>query len=149
MTRAYIGIDPGANGAVALFTPDGCEVCDYGPDAAQTVRRWTVDYTITLAALEKVNAMPGQGVKSMFNFGANFGWWRGVLDTLGIPYVEVRPQVWIKDCNVPQKKDKADKPGLAVARKMFPHMSDYLGRKKDDGRADSLLLAYWASRQGV
>ena len=147
--KCYLGIDPGATGAIALFCDDGCGVCDYGPEAVHTLREWLADHSITLCALEKVNAMPGQGVTSMFNFGANLGWWRGVLDALSIPYVEVRPQKWMKACNVPPKKDKADKPGLEVARKMFPSMADHLARKRDNGRADALLLAYWASRQGV
>jgi crossover junction endodeoxyribonuclease RuvC len=145
--KCYLGIDPGATGALALFSQDGCDVRDFGPEAILSVRDWAAEHTIVLAALEKVNAMPGQGVTSMFNFGANVGWWRGALDALRIPYVEVRPQKWMPFCNVPPKADKADKPGIIVARKMFPSMADHLAAclvpKKD------LKMAFWLDCDSV
>lgn len=148
MTIAYIGIDPGKTGAMALYTTDECRVWDYEPhgliDALRCIQR---EHTLRLAALERVHSMPRDGGTASFTFGANFGWWRGVLEAFGIPYVEVLPQRWMKDCGVPQKQDRTDKPGLVVARKMFPMMIDHLARKKDDGRADALLIAWWASKQ--
>ena len=147
MTTAYLGVDPGATGAIALYGDDCLDVVDYGPGAVQFIRDAVAAYSVNLCAIELVGAMPGQGVVSMFNFGKNFGWWLGIMDAIGIPYILVRPQKWCKDCQVPPKKDKADKPGLEVARRMFPMVE--LGRKKDHGRADALLLAWWASRQGV
>ena len=50
------------------------------------------DATQISAVLERVHAMPGQGVTSMFSFGANYGYWRGVLQGLRIPFTEVHPR---------------------------------------------------------
>ena len=44
--------------------------------------------------LEKVHAMPGQGVTSMFTFGQNYGFLRGLLIARGIPFEEVQPNPW-------------------------------------------------------
>lgn len=144
---SYIGIDPGQTGAVAVLHPDGYEVWDWPGDevaAAERVRYIHNRYQVRLAAIEQVSAMPGQGVSSMFKFGANFGAWKGILAALAIPFRTVRPQEWQKGL-VP-KKEGTVKPSLTVARRMFPLAE--LGRQKDHGRADALLIAEWARRQG-
>ena len=46
--------------------------------------------------LELVHSMKGNGVRSMFTFGENFGWIQGVLDTLELKYELIRPQEWKK-----------------------------------------------------
>jgi len=47
-----------------------------------------------LAVLERVSAMPGQGVSSMFRFGEGYGVVQGVLAALGIPVIAGSPAVW-------------------------------------------------------
>jgi hypothetical protein len=44
--------------------------------------------------IEEAQAMPGQGVRSMFTCGLGLGVWLGVLAALGCPYTRVRPQIW-------------------------------------------------------
>ena len=99
-----------------------------------------IDYApvVKFAYLEKVHSMPGQGVVSTFSFGENFGWWQGVLGSLGIPYTTIRPQDWMKKYSL-QKSSASDKPGLEVARKLFPEAP--LRLKKHHNRADALLIA--------
>ena len=46
--------------------------------------------------VEQVNAMPGQGVTSMFNFGQTFGAIKGISATLKIPIFFARPSKWKK-----------------------------------------------------
>ena len=46
--------------------------------------------------VEHVNAMPGQGVTSMFNFGQSFGVIKGICAALGLPIYFVRPTKWKK-----------------------------------------------------
>ena len=62
-------------------------------------------------------------------------------------YVTPRPQEWQRGI-VDRKAGKDTKAAsLATARRLFPDAD--LGRKKDHGRADALLLAWWARRQGI
>ena len=147
---AYLGIDPGATGCAALIHDGGHDLFDWPGDPALVVPRladWLARFEIKLAALEKVGAMPGQGVVSMFSFGQNVGAWQGILAAMAIPYVCPRPQEWQRGL-LGRKAGKDTKAAsLATARRLFPDAD--LGRKKDHGRADALLLAWWARRQGI
>ena len=147
--KAFVGIDPGASGAMAVL-PEGDSplVEDWPGDpgaAAEILRSWATEYHIQLAALESVHAMPKQGVSSTFRFGVNFGAWQGILSALDLPYLMPRPTEWQK--GLVRKSDGPDPKArsLAVARRLFPDAD--LSRKKDHGRADSLLLAWWAKQQ--
>lgn len=135
----YIGIDPGKTGAVAILDDKGnyINVLDFGQEELMST---LIDYApvVKFAYLEKVHSMPGQGVVSTFSFGENFGWWQGVLGSLGIPYTTIRPQDWMKKYSL-QKTSASDKPGLEVARKLFPEAPLHL--KKHHNRADALLIA--------
>ena len=146
--KAYVGIDPGKGGASALITSEGEVVTvDYPGDvtlAADLLRGWKIEFDIRLAALESAHSMPGQGVKSVFSFGRNFGAWEGILAALGIPYALVSPREWQKGMVKPSDGSDPKTRSLAVARRLFPSVD--LSHKKDHGRADSLLLAYWARR---
>ncbi len=147
---AFLGIDPGATGCAALIHDGGHDLFDWPGDPALVVPRladWLARFEIKLAALEKVHAMPGQGVVSMFTFGQNVGAWHGILAAMAIPFITPRPQEWQKGI-VDRKAGKDTKAAaLATARRLFPDAD--LGRKKDHGRADALLLAWWARRQGI
>lgn len=135
----YIGIDPGKTGAMAILDNKGnyINVLDFGQEELMPA---LIDYApvVKFAYLEKVHSMPGQGVVSTFSFGENFGWWQGVLSSLGIPYTTIRPQDWMKKYSL-QKSSSSDKPGLEAARKLFPEAPLHL--KKHHNRADALLIA--------
>ena len=51
-----------------------------------------------IVVVEHVNAMPGQGVTSMFNFGQSFGVIKGICSALSLPIFFVRPTKWKKYC---------------------------------------------------
>ena len=93
--------------------------------------------------------MPQQGVVSMFKFGTNYGIWQGRLEALGIPFLFVTPQKWQREVFDSAVKGDRKAMSLSLARRIFPDMLEHLKRKKDDGRADALLIAEWARRQGV
>jgi hypothetical protein len=140
--RTYIGIDPGQSGALAVIHRDGYTVDDWPGDevaAADLLRMVMVNHQGPyMAALELVHAMPKQGVASMFKFGCNFGVWKGLLAMAGIPFRLVRPQEWQKGFI---SKADGKTAALAAARRLFPDAP--LGRAKDHGRADALLIANW------
>lgn len=94
----------------------------------------------------KVAAMPGQGVTSMFNFGANFGWIQGVLEALRFPYELIAPQRWKKEFSLTSDK----KASIRTAQRLFPGVSllaDKHCRVESDGVAEALLLAEYARRK--
>lgn len=147
-----LGIDPGASGALAIIdseTLSRVEILDMpsvlikrgtrmvnqvsAPMLAEILR----DQNIQLAVLEKVGAMPGQGVSSMFAFGRAAGVVEGVLAGLFIPVTLVTPQEWQKHMRVVGGKDGA----RSRASQIFSQDVKYFLRKKDDGRADAALIA--------
>lgn len=81
--------------------------------------------------------MPAQGVASTFKFGLAFGMALAMTQRINAPTHLVTPQKWKKDLGL--SSDKND--SLAMARKLWPDAP--LERKKDNGRAEALLLAHW------
>jgi crossover junction endodeoxyribonuclease RuvC len=141
--KAWVGIDPGKLGALALIVEDGrAWAWDWaGADKMRDKLEDIMTLDVKHVSLERVGARPGQGVVSMFSFGANWGWWHGILDGLKAPYALVTPQTWMK--GVVGKEG-----AMVAAARLFPEVSLY-GPKggAKDGRADALLLAHYARRQ--
>ena len=94
-----------------------------------------------LAILEKVSAMPKQGVSSPFKFGPDFGIWQAKVTALRWPMELISPQRWLKvlGLSVQAKPSKEDL--LAFALRKWPMMEDSLFRKKDHNRAEALIMA--------
>lgn len=93
--------------------------------------------------VEKVHAMPGNGIKQAFNFGVGYGLWRGLATGLNIPLHEVTPQAWKKEI----MQGISDKDAARFkAQKLFPQLSHEFKLKKDDGKAEALLIAEYGRR---
>ena len=86
MTRCLLGIDPGASGAIAFYFPSHPErvavedmpIAAGEVDAVNLARR-VAAMAPDLVFLERVNAMPGQGVSSTFKVGRAYGVVLGVI----------------------------------------------------------------------
>jgi crossover junction endodeoxyribonuclease RuvC len=89
--------------------------------------------------VEKVSAMAGQGVTSVFSFGRSFGMIEGILAAFRLPVTYVAPATWVKGVGRGQGKDAS----RARAMEIFPNNQADFKRVKDDGRADAALIAYW------
>lgn len=139
--KANLGIDPGAKGAMALISEDDSFIMDFTnrKEIINLLKRWMFRYEIKLAGLEKVGAMPMQGVVSMFTFGKNVGFWEGILLCLDIPFIEVSSMKW-QSKMIDKKAGKSIKEAsLETARRLFPKIN--LKLKKHHGRSDALLIA--------
>lgn len=142
------GIDPGISGALAFISDTTVRLVDMpviltsgkkakheisGAQLAAILR----SYGPAHAYLERVHAMPDQGVTACFNFGQSLGIIRGVLESLQIPYSFITPQAWKKNYQL-LGSDKDAARGRAI--QLYPQASQDLARKKDIGRADALLI---------
>jgi len=151
----FCGIDPGLNGAIAFYdrVERQVEVVDMPTVevvrnkkakrevSAQMLADLFVGRAIQSCVLERVNAMPGQGVTSVFSFGRSSGVVEGVLAARAVPVTIVPPQQWQKAMNAREGKDASRE----RAMQLFPNQSELFSRKKDDGRADAALMAYYAA----
>ena len=98
-----------------------------------------------IVVVEQVNAMPGQGVTSMFNFGQSFGVIKGICAALKLPIHFVRPAKWKKHFNLIKTNKDASRTKVIES---YPEISSKLHRKKDSNRADAILIAlYFDSTQ--
>ena len=149
----WIGIDPGAKGGYAVISKSetGQAVFVYPWDdtffAMEMANLMSLKSQGIVAAVEKVGAMPGQGVTSMFNFGKNAGYIEGVLSALGIPYQLVPPAKWKKEFSLIGKDKQAS---IITCRKLFPELDlkrTERCRTDSDGKAEATLLAEYARRK--
>ena len=149
MKTLFIGIDPGKKGGIACIDTESgfcytepysdkalIDLCDSESRKGQNV----------VCCLEKVGAMPGQGVVSMFSFGQSVGYIKGVLESFRIPYQEITPQKWKKEFGLNSEKAAS----AEVCRKLFPNVSLLATprcKKPHDGMTEALLMAEYARRK--
>ncbi len=149
LPRGFVGIDPGGKGGIAVISDDLsiAEAYRYPGDyssAAGLLLDLSARFDITAASIERVSAMPGNGVSSMFKFGANFGAWLGMLAILRIPHYLITPRSWQKvflDAGTGETKTRS----LNMARRLFPKVE--MKFAADDGKADALHLARHARQE--
>jgi crossover junction endodeoxyribonuclease RuvC len=151
-----LGIDVGLNGAIALIA-DGklLEVHDMPTvtlERNNKTKRMVNAQALSLiirgakanaAYLERLNAMPGQGVTSMFSMGQSLGVVLGILAACEVPTTTIPPRTWQKALDVPQGKDGS----RYRAAQLFPEHADMFSRVKDDGRSDAVLIAAYGVKQ--
>jgi crossover junction endodeoxyribonuclease RuvC len=150
-----IGIDPGISGAISILENKKIlEVYDTptmidGKKNKKQINSAQVTNIIkerlkngkeVIVVVEHVNAMPGQGVTSMFNFGQSFGVIKGICAALGLPIYFVRPTKWKKHFNLIKTNKDASRTKVIEA---YPEISSKLHRKKDSNRADAILIALY------
>jgi len=146
------GIDPGVSGALSIYENKKLkEVIDMPTmsegkknkkqiNAAQLsleIKQRINGSSETAVVIEHVTAMPGQGVTSMFNFGQSFGVIKGICSALTLPIYFVRPVKWKKHFNLIGSSKDASR---TKAIELFPSFSNDMAKKKDDNKADAILI---------
>jgi len=149
MSRITIGIDPGANGAIAWIDERGKSCVEKMPDTLQDLwelicditnfPRSAIDGRKYKAYIEQVSSSPQMGVVSSFSFGRGYGNLEMALTAAGIPFERVRPQVWQKAMGCMTKGDKNI--SKSKAQELFPD------KKVIHATADALLIALYGTKQ--
>ena len=150
-----IGVDPGRSGAIRdIENKKILEVYDTptmiegkknkkqinGAQVSNIIKERLNSNKDVVVVVEHVNAMPGQGVTSMFNFGQSFGVIKGICAALKLPIYFVRPTKWKKHFNLIKTNKDASRTKVIEA---YPEISNKLHRKKDSNRADAILIALY------
>ena len=145
-----VGIDPGQKGGLAYLSDYHAEAVPMpmiGKDLdVQKIVRMLRTQSVELVVLEKVHAMPQQGVSSMFTFGFGVGVIVGTVETLGLPLRWVTPQAWKKLVLAGTAKDKDA--AIAHVRQAYPGIELVPGRARTphDGIADAVCIAEYGRR---
>ena len=151
-----MGVDPGSKGGLSIIK--NCSnklpkimfftrmpvVNIYGKKIVDTLKICgdLSKYKIDIAIIEKVHAMPRQGVTSSFQFGRSFGGIEALCYIFAKRVDYVAPAVWKKAIGLGSSK----KDSLDMARLKFGNQ-DVWKIKSNDGIAEaSLLTLYWLSK---
>jgi hypothetical protein len=131
MPDIFMGIDPGKSGAIVAMSKEGGilaantmpeterEICDLFSIASATSIR-------THVFIERLQPMPKimRGVVAAFQLGRSYGFLRGILTALQIPFDDVPPQVWQKSmgCLWPAKTEYKERKAKIRqrAQQLFP-----------------------------
>lgn len=146
-SRKVIGIDPGLYGALAYIGNHSVDIVD----APQVNKEWDYQRMLGLLKLgveqgwedvciEKVRGFPTDGGARAFNFGFGFGCWIMACNAVGLRVHQVLPVTWKKFFNLLGRNKSAS---IKEALERFPKCEKFLGRLKDDGRAEALLIGQW------
>ena len=147
------GIDPGVSGAISVL--ENKKVLDIfemptmidgkknkkqvnGSQVTNIIKQKLNLNKEVIIVVEHVNAMPGQGVTSMFNFGQSFGVIKGICAALSVPIYFVRPSKWKKHFNLIKTNKDASRTKVI---EVYPEIASKLHRKKDSNKADAILIA--------
>jgi len=148
-----IGIDPGLSGAIAILENNKVlNIFDIPvmSEGKKNKRQLNSALMVNLlkeninkeeevvVVVEQVNAMPGQGVTSMFNFGQTFGAIKGICAALDLPIFLVRPSKWKKHFDLINSSKDSSRTKVI---EMYPSLSSQLSKKKDVNKSDAILIA--------
>lgn len=150
-----IGIDPGMSGAISFLRPGSMQLhvedmplyknakgkTETNLHRLASILKPVGESERIIAVIEKVHAMPKQGVSSTFRFGENYGAIQMACTGHGYEMHYVTPQMWKKHFRL--SSDKGVSRSLATQR--FPDAAELFSRVKDDGRAEAALLALYGS----
>ena len=148
-----IGIDPGLSGAIVILEENkvlGMFDMPVMAEGKKNKRQLNTAQLVNIinehikkneeiaVVVEQVNAMPGQGVTSMFNFGQTFGAIKGVCAALELPIFFVRPSKWKKYFELINSSKDSSRTKVI---EMHPSLSSQLSKKKDVNKSDAILIA--------
>jgi len=133
----FLGVDIGAQGAVAIITADGrlAEIHDMPVLRDGPANRRAVNGPLLSGFIFK---RPGEGAVGAFAFGRSRGVVEGVLAAAGIPASFIAPASWKRTVGLSMASKDAAR---AEAIRRWPDHAELFARKKDDGRAEAALIA--------
>jgi hypothetical protein len=162
-TRYYVGIDPGFTGGIAIIDSKDnivdiidCPLIIVSKGRKKIVnfkRVEDVKYRVDSKSLhsflepykegkfliEHAQSMPGEGSTSSFSYGEGYGRYLGVLDSLGVDYIEVKSNVWKPKLGL--NRDK--KLSVQKAQELIPSCKELIHLVKHNGRAEALLMSWY------
>lgn len=159
LNKAFLGIDPGLNGAIAVITEDNDLFCEITPtmkakgaktqylvtEMVKIIDYYRRKYELS-ACIEKSQAMPLQGLSSTFKTGYGGGLWEGIIATFMIQYVIVAPRRWQKAVFTDVNTKDTKQASAIMAQRNFPNY-DFKRtercKKIHDGMTDATNIAFY------
>lgn len=153
----FCGIDPGIKGAVVFLDSRGAifhkilmpeDVTALADFFTKFCYVHSEKYKIRVF-LEKAQAMPGQGVCAVFNYGKHFGSIIGILATLGCKVELIPPQAWTRAMHKGYNQSNSKEKSKALALDLFKgesFLASVRCKKPHEGFVDAALIAEYGRR---
>jgi crossover junction endodeoxyribonuclease RuvC len=145
-----LAIDPGASGALVVLADNGdyhahllTPIIKVGASTrinGAAVAAFVSQYKLRHCYIERVAAMPGQGVSSTFAFGLCAGMVEGVVLAREIPLTLVTPQSWKKHFKLTGQEKDASR---SRAVQLFPSLRVLDLKAKGQAVADALFIGLY------
>lgn len=154
-SEAFLGIDPGLDGALSVISAD-CKtvmnIYDMPVVAKTTGKGRQLDayglisvfkdicsvHSVIFVYIEDVGSRPSQSAPSTFSLGRTFGSLETAVAFMRLRCGIIRPQDWKKEFGLIKKDKDASR---LMAYRMFPLDSEFFSRRKDVDRAEASLIA--------
>lgn len=145
MSSTFVGIDPGAKGAIAIIFPDGDVSIKDMPTLDEFPKILVGYFPVAKAVgVEQVHPLPGQSCTASFTYGENNMLAKLIGKCYNNTLTMVPPQRWKKFFGLKREpgesKAQFKRKSVDLARKLFPSCAELLKYSKD-GRAEALLIA--------
>lgn len=159
----YIGIDPGLQGAIALYNPANNSLLIHdmpyflmtiGKTRKKRLDGVTIQHMLKgfkdvgaqMACIEAQNPRPRQSAQSVYATGWGAGLLYQACVSLLIPMEHVPPSVWKRIIKAPKEKPAA----VARANELFPESAHLFRGPRGgimDGRAEAAMIAYFCAHK--
>jgi len=143
------GVDPGANGAIAVLdssNPDSVALLDLAKVTPFDAYQWLHKQQPNSVWIEDVHSLFGMSAKSNFGFGKNLGIVTAIAKIAinGQTVKTVTPKIWQKYVGVTVRGKAIKKQVAEIANTLYPTANLY-GKRGGllDGRADALMIAHY------
>lgn len=161
-----VGIDPGKAGGISWITPSRVITTTPMPEGEEDLYQLVCDLEELLedetnktqnpelelfVFIEQVHSMPQQSSVATFTFGKGYGQICQAFCTFSREFV--RPQVWMKGLQIPNREKTEAKPKYKErlkirARQLFPKLGCWTWNKgKQMAVADSILIMEYGRRK--
>ena len=149
--KYYLGIDPGADGSLAIIGPKKIWLYPFKDNNILDVlwydRQWSEKIKDMVCTIEEPEVFGKKSnPKTLLVLGKNYGFMTGVLQAIGVPYLSVPPHTWKSGYKLCGKDKSAS---IEKAHEMFPDVNLHRTPKcptEHDGMAESLLIAEYGRR---
>lgn len=146
--ECILGVDPGNSGALVVLKANGQYVDSMiiplimsgksNRVNGAAIAAFLAQHNIVQAYIEKVGAMPKQGVSSTFTFGHAAGLVEGVVSGRMIPVTHIQPGAWKKLGNLTGKPKDAARSRCV---QLYPHVRILDQKIKGGAVGDAILIA--------
>jgi crossover junction endodeoxyribonuclease RuvC len=153
MSAPVVGIDIGVTGAIAVMDESGALIAVHdmpcladGPVGRRSINAPLLSELLAKphavrVYIEHVGVRPQEGAVGAFAFGRCRGVVEGACAALCLSVTFLTPPVWKRIIGIPPGKNGAKDMARSEAIRRWPAHASLFARVKDDGRAESALIA--------